>query len=257
MNENRTKSFTFLNPIRERGAAAGITPNFPFGAGRIDFTNFKKNIPQFEELATSFGLQAAHRFILDSTLSLAQSKTTSSRPQPQFQPEPGEFDDAPLEPIQSNNPASLGFAIYSDLSIEGGTYRDNQGKVIGTYPDIQLPAVLFEVTRENNLILTDIQGRDNSVIEYISAKSWKINCRGRVMSGRVRNTYPRTAVDNLKTALNSNVPLKVNSWYLNMFGIYNIVIENRQFHQEEGSMEYQLFEFNAIADNPIVLKLSK
>jgi hypothetical protein len=254
--ENPKKEFKFLNPITQSGTATGIVHNFPLGAGDLDFTNLKKNIPHFEELAVSFGLGKAKQYILQNTLDLAKSKTSVQRPRPQF-PSEGEFDDGPLPPVSINNPASLGFPIYSDLSIRAGSYKDNDGIEIGRYDEIHLPAVLFEVVRDNNIIVTEIQGRDNSVIEYLSGKSAKINCRGRVMSGRVRNTYPRTAVDNLIVALNSNVPLRVDSWFLNMFKIYHIVITKKSFPQEEGGMEYQKFEFDAIADYPVVLRPSK
>ena len=114
----------------------------------------------------------------------------------------------------------------------------------------------MEVSRDNNVVTTDIQGRDNSVIEYISKKSWRINVKGRILS-QERDVYPRRAVDNLITALDANRSLRVTSWYLNMCGIYNIVIMKKSFPQEEGSQEYQRFEFDAIADSPVNLYLKK
>lgn len=247
------KNFQFLNPIRSAGGGAGITPNFPFGAGQIDVNSLKKNIPHFEELAVTFGLGALKKIILKNTLDLASSKTTQNRPQPQFAPETTVSID---EPLKSVGTSMLGFQVYSNLSIRSGSYRDNGENIIAEYGDIRVDAAIFELSKDNNVITTDIQGRENTIIEYISGKSWKINCKGRILTTK-RNTYPTTDVVQLINALNSNKSLRVDSWFLNMVGIYNIVILKKTVPQEEGSEEYQKFEFEAMADYPVILRRPK
>jgi hypothetical protein len=259
--ENPKKEFKFLNPITGKGALSGAVHNFPFGVGQLDFTNLKKNIPNFEELAESFGKGQIKKLILKNTLDLVTTGggqlTGPSGPflyntQPRF--DPGKTgDDSPLQPVGKS---VFGMPVYSNLSIRAGSYNDNHGEPIAQYDDIRVDSAIFEISRDNNLVVTDIQGRDNSIIEYISGKSYNINCKGRILS-LTPNGYPTLDTVQLITALNSNKSLRVDSWFLNMFGIYNIVIKRKSFPQEEGGMEYQKFEFDAIADYAVVFRRPK
>ncbi len=225
--------------------SGNITPNFPLGAGQVDFGSVKKNLPHFEELAESFGLTQAKSAILRNTLNLAASipaqKNSQNRQFPSLQ-------DGPDNPLPSIGSSVFGTPVYSDLNITGASYSDNNGKTIASFKDISIIACIFEIDRDTTIIETNIQGRDNDVNEYISARSWKISCKGRVLPYGNTNIYPRTDVDNLMRALNSNISLQVNSWFLNMAGIYNILVKKRNFPQEEGSQGYQKFEFEAKAD---------
>lgn len=232
------ESFQFFKPTNT--GLGTVTKLLPFGAGELDLQDPAKNIQRFGELAKKAGLNDLKGQILKNTFQFFQN---SSAPR----------QDAELDILRTS---VLGTPIYSDLSIRAGNYQDNNGNTIGTYDAINIEVAIFTPDRENNLVITDMQGRDNSVIEYISKKSWRINCAGRIFSSS-RNTYPYTAVKNLVTALDSNKSLQVDSWFLNMLGIYNIVIYKRIIPQEEGSMEYQRFEFDAIADYPVVLKIQQ
>jgi hypothetical protein len=227
--------FNFLTASINKGSLASV---LPFGAGQLDYSSFKKNIPHFEETALQFGLNNLKGAILKNTFKFFQTRVATD-------------GDNPLTPVSQS---VFGTPVYSNLHIIGDSYTDNQQKVIGTFYDVVADAVIMEVNRDNNVITTDLQGRDNSVIEYISKKSWRINVKGRILS-QERDVYPRMAVDNLITALDANKSLAVTSWYLNMCSIYNIVIMKKSFPQEEGSQEYQRFEFDAIADSPVILKI--
>lgn len=149
----------------------------------------------------------------------------------------------------------FGFPIFSNLIIKGSSYTDNSGNVIGKFNDIRLDVILMEIKNENNIIVTDIQGRNGSIIEYASSKSWEITFTGRILA-KDPGIYPTEDVKNLIIALNTNRALQVDSWFLQMAQIYNIFIKNKNFPQEEGSQEYQKFEFTAISDAPVILKLN-
>lgn len=203
-------------------------------------------LPTFQSLASDAGKQLANAKVF-----LTPSPSNASqflKPQPQFKPGSGE-----TMPVLGYN--VFGFPIFSNLVISGGNYKDNSGNVIGQFNDIRLDVVLMEIMNENNLITTDIQGRDGTIIEYASSKSWTINVTGRILA-KTPGVYPIDDVKNLIIALSSNRALRVNSWFLQMAKIYNIFIKSKNFPQEEGSQEYQKFEFTAIADKPVVLKLS-
>jgi hypothetical protein len=233
------KHFNFFSPPSTQGGS--IAPNFPLGGAAVDFTHIKKNIPHFAELAGQFGLQKLNQTILKNTMQFATVK------------QPANTSDSVL-PVLGNS--SLGFPIFSNLIIRAGNYQNNQGVTIGEYPDIRIDTVIMEVQKESNRIVTDIQGRDRSVIEYLSRKSKTINIKGRI-SSNTRGAYPYKGVQDLSYALDSNKSLTVDSWFLQMLGIYSISPGKLRTPQEEGSLEYQLFEFDAIEDAPVILKIKR
>lgn len=223
-----------------------LPPNF---GGSVDFQNPKKNIPQLEELAGQLGLAAIKGVITKNTLQFFQPDQNAINKQVQFAEQLG--DSMPIVGY-----STFGFPVFSNLLIAGDSYQDNDGKTIGQFKDIRLDVVLMETEREKNIVKTDIRGQDGTVIEYISAKSAKVKVLCRILA-QTPGVYPIDDVTNLVRALSSNKALRVTSWFLAMRGIYNIVVEKDSIKQAEGEQEFQRFEFDAIADRPIILKLSK
>jgi hypothetical protein len=233
------KDFKFFSPVVS--AVQGVTPNFPLGAGNVDFTSVKKNIPHFIELGTTLGLGKLTQTVIKNTLQFSQ-----------VQQGPNTGDS----PLVSLGNSILGFPIFSNLTIRAGSYQNNQGVTIGEYPDIRIDAVIMEVNKDVNRIVTDIQGRDCSVIEYLSRKSKTINIKGRIISN-TRGAYPYKAVQDLSYACDSNKSLIVDSWFLQMLGIYSISPGKLRTPQDEGGVEFQTFEFDAIEDKPVILKIKR
>lgn len=254
-DDSPKKQFVFqhFKPIEEVSVKS-IGPNF---TGNVDVFDPKKNQAHFEELAVDVGLGAMKGAILKNTLKFFT-------PQEQVKKENLNFSKDQNNGMTILGHSVFGFPIYSNLTIKGDSYKDNAGNVIGKFSDIRIDAVIMEISRENNLVMTDIQGRNNTVIEYISAKSWKINVTGKILKNSPEQLrtygngeYPLDDVTNFISALDSNKSLQVTSWFLNMAGIYNMVIIDKNIPQEEGSQEYQKFEFKAIADSPVILKLKR
>jgi len=222
----------YFKPISEKKLPSA--ENFIFPKSAPDLHNPKLNIPTLEEIAISSGLVAGKGAIMANTLRAKRILET-------------------MTPIKYG---ALGFPIYSNLVIKADTYQNNAGITIGSFKEICLDAVLMEIGHENNIITTDIQGRANTIIEYIGSRSPNIHITG-IIPAVTPGVYPTDTVSNLMIALNSNRSLQVVSWYLAMVKIYNIVIKGDSIKQEEGSQEYQRFEFDAIADFPVELKLQK
>lgn len=147
---------------------------------------------------------------------------------------------------------SLGNAIFSNLEIQGGSYLDENDNTI-TYPSLTIETVLFQVEMQKNIIYTPIQGRNVTVKEYIADKDYMIRING-VLTGS-NKVYPRDQVAALIQILKAPVALTVNSWYLQQFDIYNLVIDNYQVPQEKGWYSMQPFSISALSDNPIELTL--
>ena len=154
--------------------------------------------------------------------------------------------------------SKLGTPVMSDLDIDP--------KKESGLPRIQIPTVLFTINQKKNIISTAVQGRNGTVKEYISDGDFNINVKGVLVGDNGK--YPKlgfastsiggvSSVDYLISLFQINKSLEVNSWFLRQFNIYNIVITDYNFPQNEGEYSVQPFEFNAISDVPFELNITK
>jgi hypothetical protein len=155
----------------------------------------------------------------------------------------------PDEPVSVS---MLGTPVYSNLDIQGGSYTDNNGNTI-TYPSLTLDAVLFVVTQSKNIVITNIQGRNGSIKEYIADDDYNVTITGIIAGGN--NVYPKNEVLALKKVLDSPTAININSWFLNQFGVHTIVIKDYNFGQEAGRNSQQAFSISAISDVPVILQI--
>lgn len=149
--------------------------------------------------------------------------------------------------------STLGNPVYTNLTFMSGSYTDSSGRVI-SFPRIDFEAVLITVSLPRNIIKTVIQGRDGSVKEYIGEADAQITVNG-VITG-TNGHYPIDELNQLLQVIKAPIAIKVISTYLQAIGIYSIVFEDRQLHQEAGSYSYQQFTLNAISDMPQELRIS-
>lgn len=147
----------------------------------------------------------------------------------------------------------MGTPVFSNLDLSGGSYTDNDG-VTHRFIGVKIDTVLFIVNNSKNIVKTAVQGLNGTIKEYISDGDAQISIKGIIVGGY--NKYPFDEVQILQALLDAPVPIGVNSYYLNNFGIYNIVIESFAFPQNMGSYSQQPFEINAISDAPAELILT-
>lgn len=145
----------------------------------------------------------------------------------------------------------LGTPVWDTLIIKAGSYVDYKGDTT-TYNEMRIDNVLMTITQTDNVILTPIQGRDGEVIEYIGKGSFRINFKGGFFgSGNVR---PKSDIVNFMLMMGSNQPLSVKySGFLDEWNISEFVVLDKNIPQQMGGYNYQLFEFNAIQDIPVIL----
>lgn len=149
--------------------------------------------------------------------------------------------------------SSLGTPVYSNLDIQAGAYTDDNGNTIN-YPSFRCDSVLFIVSQSKNIVKTAIQGRNGTVKEFISDGDYQISISGSI-SSKGNNIYPKDDVIALDKILKAPVAIAVNSWYLNQFGIHNIVIEYYSLPQQPGRNSQQDFQITATSDLPVILQL--
>lgn len=116
---------------------------------------------------------------------------------------------------------------------------------------IQLSIAISQVNMTKTIVKTAIQGLDGTVKEYINDGDYEITIRGAIVSND--RSYPSEQVKQLHQILLIKDALDVESEYLNVFGIYNVVVESYSFPQQEGMQNLQLFELQCVSDLPIEL----
>lgn len=141
------------------------------------------------------------------------------------------------EPVQS----LLGTPVFSNLVL-----RSLDGS-----QELRIDTVLFTVTMSRNIIKTAIQGRNGTVKEYVSDGDFVMTVSGSLIGPR--GQYPAEDMQALLDLLALPESLEVQSDYLQIFGIYNFVIENYNFRQNRGAQNVQPFELTCSSDSPIEL----
>jgi hypothetical protein len=163
-------------------------------------------------------------------------------------------DNMPTQ-IEKDSPlynSYLGTNILSDLNLKD---KESDFQII-------VDTALFNVTQNKHIITTPIQGRDGTVKEYISLGDYKISIKG-VLSG-ANGVYPKesktinncTVKDMLQMCV-INKALRINSWYLTQFNIFDLVITDFTLGQTEGEYSVQYFEIQALSDTPFEINITK
>ena len=149
---------------------------------------------------------------------------------------------------------SLGTPIMSDITFgdgDFGTYFDINGNEI-TYEGLVIELVLLTVNQRKNIVKTQIQGLKGTIKEYISDDDYTIELKGIISD--VNNAYPESLIQRIINICEIPSEIPVKSSYLNLFGIYNVVIESYNFPQSEGFRNQQEFTISMTSDSPIDLQ---
>lgn len=117
---------------------------------------------------------------------------------------------------------------------------------------VELGTVLIDVQQSKNIVNTAINGLNGTVKEYISDGDYEVSLRGALVNEKGYD-YPLDYFKQLNDVLKAPVSLQVTSEYLSLFPIHNLVVKGYTLPQTEGSSNTQLFEINALSDNPVEL----
>lgn len=168
--------------------------------------------------------------------------------------EPVVFEQQDLQPEDASMGTSLlGTPVFDRLTLEAGNYRKD-GKAI-SFKGIEIDAVLFTVNRSKNIVRTQVQGRNGTVKEYISDGDYEVSIAG-VLVGQYPRQYPEEDMERLLEICNAQVAIGVQSRFLQLFNITDLVITEREFTQRQGYANTQVFQIRALSDSAIELQLS-
>lgn len=155
------------------------------------------------------------------------------------------------EPLKS----SLGTAILSPLTFEGGQYKQrlkDDRIVVVQYPELTLPpTTLSEVTLKKITIKTPLVSGEGTFKEFITIDDYLIRIRGIFIGNTVED------VANFRRTLMTFWPIpkeiEIISDFLNSLGIEALVIDDMIPRQLEGSPLMFPFELSCTSDKPLQL----
>lgn len=138
-----------------------------------------------------------------------------------------------------------GLPIYMPLLFE---------RIDGASDDLYLPNAIIEVSRQKNIVTTQVQGRDTSVKEFINNGDYSISVKGVVANKK--QGYPKNEVQELVKYFEAKKSISVVHEVLNMLGIYEIVITDYDLPSNP-FVNMQAYSFSALSETPIELSNNK
>lgn len=138
------------------------------------------------------------------------------------------------------------------IKFEPGTYTLNGREV--SFPAFELKTAIIRVARTKKIIQTEIAGKDNPVLEFISNGAFDIQIVG-VLTGD-NGVAPTDEFETLIKILDAPMPLDITCPWLQLQGIHQIVILSDDRPQEAGGQSYQNFSISAASDVPVNLRIS-
>ena len=161
------------------------------------------------------------------------------------------------------------------IKFKGGSYQKRADGPIITFNDVSLDTALISITKVKKLIRSEVAGKDGDVIEYIGKGSDEITIVGTITGDAYHrptsladfakevvdaytgalNGEPREAVNALNALIDAPIAIDVVCPFLNLKGIFKIVITDANLPQDAGGINYQTFTINAISEQPIELRI--
>jgi len=153
---------------------------------------------------------------------------------------------------------TLGLPVFGGIVLKAGSYFDKNNTEIfygkDGKQDLLLECCLIEVGMQRRIITTEIQGKSNSVKQFISNGDYAVTIKG-VIASSIPNVYPDADMRALQTFCNAEDAIEVQCPYLqDFFQIGNLIVQYASFPQLEGNITVQPFELKCLSDEPVILK---
>ena len=149
---------------------------------------------------------------------------------------------------------SLGTPILSNIIFDKGKILDTNGIEVDFWNDFTIDDCLITVSQSKKIIVTEIQGRNGTVKEYIGLDDFQVNIVGRLNEAYGVNPKEDTKI--LHKILSSGAPLAITNWFLQNLDINFIVVKDFDIPQLEGMYSTQYFTITAISDRVVEAKIT-
>jgi len=131
---------------------------------------------------------------------------------------------------------------------------------------VELLECVITVNQEKNIVTTPMQGRDGTVKEYISDGDYSISVDAAVSSYVIdqkgqsdyndSHAYPLSQLEDVIAMLKIKDSLEVQSDFLRLFEIDNVVVKTYGMVQETHSNR-QAFNIQMLSDSPYEIKIQE
>lgn len=142
--------------------------------------------------------------------------------------------------------SSLGTPVVIDLTLDSVTYNDFNTNQVKTTDSITFVTVLCTVHQSKNIITTSINNRPGTVKEYIGLGDYEVTING-IITGE-NGKMPEQEIQALKRMLDAPVAIPVTSRFLNLLGIYYLVVKDYDIPQEPGGISTQPYTIECLSD---------
>jgi hypothetical protein len=151
--------------------------------------------------------------------------------------------------------SAMGTPIFDYIKIKPGSYYNFDGdlKKVKSY-DFPFECIV-EITQPTMAQETFVMGKvGGSVKEFMGVDDWYITIRGFIINYE-SSDYPTDQVNEFIELISHPTELQVESPFLNMFDINEMVIMDRQIPQIEGSLHYQPFTLLCKSNEPFYVEV--
>lgn len=138
----------------------------------------------------------------------------------------------------------FGLPIYMPLVLES----------VDGIEDYLFDSAFVEISRQKNIVITNVQGRDTSVKEFINNGDFTISVSGIIAQKTIG--YPKDLVSQFNEFMSFKGSIPVVHEVLNMLGVNEIVITDYSL-PADNLANAQQYSFNAISEVPALLRLEE
>jgi Domain of unknown function (DUF6046) len=131
---------------------------------------------------------------------------------------------------------------------------------------IEFEECIITVNQEKNIVTTPMEGRDGTIKEYISDGDYIISVEAAVCSYIINqkgdadfqtsHAYPKEQIEKAIRFLKIKDALDVQSDFLTLYGIKNVVVKSYVMVQETHSNR-QAFSIQMLSDTPYEIKINQ
>lgn len=177
---------------------------------------------------------------------------------PTLPPQKNEFDGKITQDMVATRDtpiatSALGTPVMQDITFKSVTFTDFNTGLKRTTADLVMQTILLNVTQAKKIILTEIQGLDGTVKEYIGLDDFQITVNGIIVGENGHN--PTDEIIALIRTLVARPAVPVVCTYLNNLGVFNVVIKEFTLDQEAGGYSKQNFTINCLSDAEVILQI--
>ena len=148
----------------------------------------------------------------------------------------------------------LGTAVYSNIIFEEGNYEDLDGNVINyATGGLKIESAIFVVNMQKTIVKTQVLDRAGTVKEHITNGDYSISISGKIVGENGQR--PDDFIREMRRLGEVPQSLTVASEFLLLFGVKQIVIENMDISQRQGSRNVLDININAVSDIPLEIEL--